>query len=208
MRLDKFLRCGSLALPGRCLAGIMGSMATGRDWQRLADAVRERRTELGLTQEDARAAGGPSTATLRLIEGALQDSYQPSTLRELEKALRWERGSVVRILAGGDPVPQRDLRAVPIRKEDLPAVLQDLDLDRLAPYIEEVDRHIADVRPWQDDYEARTWRNTDVTLDGRRTLIAMYRMLRDELASGSGRSRTGLAVLRATPSGHEAVSMR
>ena len=80
-------------------------MAASRDWERLAGFVRERRTDLGMTQEDARAAGGPSTATMRLIEGALQESYQPSTLRDLEKVLRWERGSAAQILAGGDPVP-------------------------------------------------------------------------------------------------------
>jgi hypothetical protein len=73
------------------------------DWDRLAELVRERRVELGMTQEDARSAGGPSTATMRLLEGALQRSYQPSTLRDLEKVLQWERGSVRRILAGGDP---------------------------------------------------------------------------------------------------------
>ena len=80
-------------------------MAADRDWDRLAEATRERRVELGLTQEDVRAAGGPSTATMRLIEGALQHGYQPATLRDLEQALRWERGSVGRLLDGGDPVP-------------------------------------------------------------------------------------------------------
>lgn len=83
-------------------------MAASKDWDRLAEFVRERRTDLGMTQEDARGVGGPSTATMRLIEGALQQSYQPSTLRDLEKALRWERGSVRSILAGGDPVPVPD----------------------------------------------------------------------------------------------------
>jgi hypothetical protein len=81
----------------------MDGMATGRDWERLAACVRERRTDLGLTQEDVRSAGGPSTATMRLIEGALQTSYQPAILARLENALGWRRGSVRRILAGGDP---------------------------------------------------------------------------------------------------------
>jgi len=90
-----------------------------------------------------------------------------------------------------------------IRNEDLPVVLRDLDLDRLATYIEEVDQHIAEFRPWEDYYEASTWRKTDVTIDGRRVLIAMYRMMRDEQASGSGRSRTGLI-----PAGNKVVSMR
>ena len=82
-----------------------------RDWDRLAGFARERRVELGLTQEDVRAAGGPSTASIRLIEGALQRAYQPATLRDLERALQWERGSVARILAGGDPLPLGDVPA-------------------------------------------------------------------------------------------------
>jgi hypothetical protein len=80
-------------------------MATGSDWQRLGELVSERRADLGLTQEDLRAAGGPSTATQRLIEGGRQDRYQPSILAREERALQWERGSVRRILAGGDPTP-------------------------------------------------------------------------------------------------------
>ena len=87
-----------------CLAVIMGAMATGRDWSRLAARVRERRDELGLTQEDVRAAGGPSTATMRLIEGALQEAYQLAIITRLERVLEWERGSARRILDGGEPV--------------------------------------------------------------------------------------------------------
>lgn len=80
-------------------------MATSRDWQRLGALVSERRGDLGLTQEDVRAAGGPSTATQRLIEGAHQSRYQPVILARLEAALGWQPGSVRRILAGGEPVP-------------------------------------------------------------------------------------------------------
>jgi hypothetical protein len=79
-----------------------------QDWRRLAEAARDRRNELGFTQEDARAAGGPSTATMRLIEGALQEGYTPAILRRLEGALRWAPGSVRAVLAGGDPVPLGD----------------------------------------------------------------------------------------------------
>ena len=79
-------------------------MATGSDWQRLGELVSERRGDLRLTQEEVRAAGGPSTATQRLIEGGHQSRYQPRILADLEAALGWQRGSVRRILAGGDPV--------------------------------------------------------------------------------------------------------
>ena len=101
-------------------------MATGRDWQRLGALVSERRGDLGLTQEDVRAAGGPSTATQRLIEGGHQSKYQPVILGRLETALKWERGSVRRILAGGDPVPVSDEPAPPT-PEPAPAVADDAE---------------------------------------------------------------------------------
>ena len=99
-------------------------MATGKDWQRLADLVSERRADLGMTQEDVRAAGGPSTATQRLIEGGHQSRYQPVILGRLETALKWERGSVRRILAGGDPVPVSDEPA-PAAPEPAPRPVAD-----------------------------------------------------------------------------------
>ena len=73
-----------------------------------------------MTQEDVRAAGGPSTATMRLIEGGLQSRYQPVILGRLETALKWERGSVRRILAGGNPAPVDDEPAAPEPVPDLP----------------------------------------------------------------------------------------
>lgn len=73
------------------------------DMKRLAAFVRERRTALGLSQEQVSAAGGPSSATQRTIENARHGSY-PATLRRLETALGWEHGSARRILDGGDPV--------------------------------------------------------------------------------------------------------
>lgn len=67
-----------------------------------------RRNHLRMTQEEVKAAGGPSTATMRLIEGALQDSYRDVILGRLEDALRWEPGSVAAILSGGDPTPRTE----------------------------------------------------------------------------------------------------
>lgn len=79
-----------------------------RDWARLARYARERRDELGLTQEEVAARGGPSTATLRIIENldrdnASQSSFRPKSLRQLEDGLGWERGSALTIIAGGEP---------------------------------------------------------------------------------------------------------
>jgi hypothetical protein len=76
-----------------------------RDWKRLAHHVTARRNDLGLTQTQVAAAGGPSAATMRLIENALQPFYRPTLLGRLEAALRWQPGSVETILSGGDPTP-------------------------------------------------------------------------------------------------------
>src|ERR1700693_3871198 len=76
---------------------------TSRDWPRLGTCVRERRRELGLTQGDVAARGGPSTLTQRYIEGAQHTSYNAKSLRQLEDALGWARGSVRDVLAGGEP---------------------------------------------------------------------------------------------------------
>jgi hypothetical protein len=97
-----------------------GQVATHSDWPRLAAFVRDRRADLGLTQEDVRSAGGPATATMRLIEGGLQDRYLPAILARLEDALRWRRGSVRAVLAGGDPVPLEEPRAAVAPPPPLP----------------------------------------------------------------------------------------
>ena len=97
-------------------------MATSSDWQRLAALVSERRGDLALTQEDVRAAGGPSTATQRLIERGQPSRYQPRILAGLETALGWRHGSVRRILAGGDPalVPDALAPAPPLAVPEPP----------------------------------------------------------------------------------------
>jgi hypothetical protein len=75
------------------------------DWGRLAEYVARRRNELGLTQGEVYAAGGPSVATMRMIEGALQAGYRGNILGRLEQALQWRSGSVQAVLAGGEPAP-------------------------------------------------------------------------------------------------------
>ncbi len=73
------------------------------DRARLARYVRERREALGMTQEEVATSGGPSTATLRLIENASPSTPRLKSMRQLENALDWEPGSVRAILRGGEP---------------------------------------------------------------------------------------------------------
>jgi transcriptional regulator with XRE-family HTH domain len=73
------------------------------DYARLGRYVRERREQLGLTQEEVAGRGGPSTATLRLIENVTGTGYRPKSLRQLADALRWTADSPHAVLYGGEP---------------------------------------------------------------------------------------------------------
>jgi transcriptional regulator with XRE-family HTH domain len=89
-----------------------------QDWSRLGRLVRERRTDLGLTQAEVHGAGGPSPATLYLLEAGRRGSYRPQVLRRLERALGWRAGSIRRVLAGGQPVlDDADETPSPIRDD-------------------------------------------------------------------------------------------
>lgn len=73
--------------------------------QRLGRYVRARRKELKMTQVDVQEAGGPSTATLRLIEGGKHADFRDGTGTALESALKWAYGSIDDTLTGGEPTP-------------------------------------------------------------------------------------------------------
>lgn len=83
---------------------MIGDMALDHaDWKRLARYITDRRAALGLTQGEVQAAGGPSMATMRNLEGALQESYRSNIIGRLEQALGWAPGSATVILGGGEP---------------------------------------------------------------------------------------------------------
>lgn len=107
-------------------------MEAEQDWRRLAEKVTKRRNELGLTQGQVQSADGPSVATMRLIEGALQTSYRGNILGRLERALRWKPGSVDAILGGGEPtlLAEEPLASEPQRDENEQLIL---DSDWLSP---------------------------------------------------------------------------
>ena len=75
------------------------------DYPRLGSYARERRTDLGLTQEEIATRGGPSTATLRLIEGG-KGPFRSKSLRQLADALHWTPESPRAILAGREPAEE------------------------------------------------------------------------------------------------------
>ena len=174
---------------------MMGVMATtGDDWRRLARLVRDRRGDLGLTQEEVTAAGGPSNSTVRLIEGARRDGYRPAILRSLERALQWERGSVAAVLGGGDPTPLTDEPTLPGGVPPVAAPGPDPmavrigeaiagELRRIADGIAgEIDAArrvgIPDAQIFTDPFERNLWR-TELTPEDQRVLaIAALRSVR------------------------------
>lgn len=167
----------------------MGGVATTKDdWRALAEAVLSRRAVLDLTQEDVAAAGGPSTSTMRLIEGALQDGYTPVILRRLEDALRWKRGSVRDVIAGGSPVPLEEVAPrAPAPPPPSPV------LGHLLDALEAANRSLAravlaeasDGRPFTDPVERAIWASPDWSPRQRAAEIANYRAARARFADGA-----------------------
>jgi transcriptional regulator with XRE-family HTH domain len=71
--------------------------------RRTGDLLRERRQQLGLTQADVVAQGGPSAQTLRHIEnGHLEHDPKPYTIVNLERVLQLPRGTIDEVMRGGD----------------------------------------------------------------------------------------------------------
>lgn len=68
---------------------------------KLGQAVKARRAELGLTQQDVAQAGGPSDTTQTGIENGTATAVSTATLRKLDFALGWASGSARHILENG-----------------------------------------------------------------------------------------------------------
>jgi transcriptional regulator with XRE-family HTH domain len=85
-------------------------MDTGRNAERLDEAMRQRRVQLGLSWEDIAAAADITSAHLRRIRTG---QYLPrdTTAAKLERAFRWSAGSIDAVLAGGEPTPSPDPQA-------------------------------------------------------------------------------------------------
>jgi len=74
-----------------------------QQWQRVGDAVKDRRLALGWTQQEAADRSGVSLATWRLVESAGRERFQELTLRGLVRGLGWPVGAIERLRAGGAP---------------------------------------------------------------------------------------------------------
>ena len=97
--------------------------------ERLARYVRARREELGLSQGDVSARGGPSDTTLSKIEAGT-GGLSRASVSKLDTALAWARGSARRVLDGGEPEPAAGAQAVDLEPAAGPRP-QDLSYDEL-----------------------------------------------------------------------------
>jgi hypothetical protein len=74
--------------------------------KRLAEAMEDRREELGLRWQDVAAAGGVSLKTLHSARTG-DSGIAPLTRHGIEVGLQWERKTVLRILEEDAPSEQR-----------------------------------------------------------------------------------------------------
>lgn len=80
---------------------------TADEWRlRLGELVESRITELGLEYTEVAQRAGFSVETLSKIRGG-RFNIKPVTYSKLERALRWQHGSVSAVRAGGMPLPQK-----------------------------------------------------------------------------------------------------
>jgi transcriptional regulator with XRE-family HTH domain len=70
--------------------------------------VTTQRAYLGYSLAQLASISGLSTSTLDNVEHGRKTSYDPATISALERALRWQHGSVERILNGLEPQPMQD----------------------------------------------------------------------------------------------------
>jgi transcriptional regulator with XRE-family HTH domain len=92
----------SLTAPMGIFAGASGKILP-MSWKTLGDAVRHRRKELGLTQADVTARGGPSVETVRAIENNRAGRLGRQSRRALERAIEWDVGTIDAVLEGAAP---------------------------------------------------------------------------------------------------------
>jgi hypothetical protein len=96
-------------------------------WNAVAEHVRDRREQLGLTQHRAVSSseGAISLATWRNIEKAVKPPYRRSSLLAVCRVLGWTSDSIDRILDGGEP-EEVDAEEPEPETEDLEALTKRL----------------------------------------------------------------------------------
>ncbi|OWM07715.1 hypothetical protein B7435_07240 [Mycolicibacterium peregrinum] len=78
------------------------------DTKGLGRAIRMRRTQLQLTQDQLAAKSGLNAVSISLMENGRQGPPQPRTIARLEENLKWKPGAIEQILSGEDPAQFAD----------------------------------------------------------------------------------------------------
>jgi len=79
------------------------------DWVRLAGAVRAARKGRGFSQVELGRAAGVKRTVIQTIERGHTFQRVTGTLLSVERALGWGRGSIEKIVKGGDPLPSDEV---------------------------------------------------------------------------------------------------
>lgn len=97
-------------------------------WERAAEHINARLAEMAVSQRRFAERANVSAPTVRALQRAEQDAYQPDTLGKVSKALGWQEDGLVRLVLYGE------------QPEVAPAVDARKYLDEVKAFMAEVTR--------------------------------------------------------------------
>lgn len=102
----------------------------GRDWKRLAEAIKAAREERNLTQLEVAETAGVSESTVQNLESGTSRTRLPPSLAKIEPAIGWAPGSGKAVMEGGEPtrIPMTVAGAITPTPRDDQAAASDLPL--------------------------------------------------------------------------------
>lgn len=119
-------------------------MVEDPSWALAAQAIRQRRIELRLSQVALARKADIALATLRHMEAADQTRYLDVKVASVEEALGWKPGAVDAIRRGEQPTLTIDVQQVPVDGRD-----------SVQGYLVEIGRKVEDVPPEDRDRALR-----------------------------------------------------
>lgn len=124
----------------------------GPEWQRLAELLTARRVELNdawRTRQQFCRDTGAEYRIVHDLENAKRTNYSGSTLALIERAYRWQPGSIRAVLDGGDPTPvEPAVRVYEASASVEPVTDAEHVDDELAKWIIDALRNGVDMREW------------------------------------------------------------
>ncbi len=104
------------------------------DWWTVAEAIRARRSTLGLTQQDLATASRLGIQTIRNIEAGRSGDRRGATLHAIENALKWPHGVIQELGRSERSAVPPEIEARLRMVEDAVTTLTD-DLERLVDHL-------------------------------------------------------------------------